>query len=62
MYNDFGTTMRLLHYTDTAPEPGITDSNESGYHYVVANLTPSRVRKILRRLKATRAPVGTLTH
>jgi hypothetical protein len=48
MYNDFGTTMRLLHYTDTAPEPGITDSNESGYHYVVANLTPSRVRKILR--------------
>lgn len=46
MYNDFGTTMRLLHYMDTAPEPGITDANESGYHYVVANLTASRVRKI----------------
>lgn len=51
MFNDFGTTMRLLHYMDTSPEPGITDSNESGYHYVAANLTPSRVRKILRSAK-----------
>lgn len=48
MYNDFGTTLRLLHFSDTAPEPGIIDANESGYHYVVANLTPSRVRKILK--------------
>lgn len=48
MYNDFGTTMRLLHFSDTAPEPGINDANESGYHYVVANLTPSRVKKILK--------------
>jgi hypothetical protein len=47
MYNDFGTTLRLLHFSDTAPEPGINDANESGYHYVVANLTPSRVKKIL---------------
>lgn len=46
MYADFGTTLKLLHFSDTAPEPGITDSNESGYHYVVANLVPSRVRKI----------------
>lgn len=52
MYNDFGTTMRLLHFMDTAPEPGITDSNESGYHYVVANLAPSRVRKILKAARA----------
>lgn len=51
MYNDFGTSMRLLHHSDTAPEPGITDSNESGYHYVVANLTPSRVRKIRKAAK-----------
>lgn len=48
MFNDFGTTMRLLHYMDTSPEPGITDANESGYHYVAANLTPSRVKKIRR--------------
>lgn len=52
MYNDFGTTMRLLHYSDTAPEPGITDANESGYHYVVANLTPSRVKKMLKMAEA----------
>ena len=52
MYNDFGTTMRLIHFSDTAPEPGITDANEAGYHYVVANLTPSRVRKILKAAKS----------
>jgi hypothetical protein len=48
MFNNFGTTLKLLHYMDNAPEPGIQDHNETGYDYVVANLTPSRVRKILR--------------
>lgn len=48
MYSDFGTTMKLLHYSDTSPEPGISDANESGYHFVTANLTPSRVQKILK--------------
>jgi len=52
MYNDFGTTMRLIHYSDTSPEPGITDANESGYHYLRANLTPSRVQKILKKAKS----------
>lgn len=52
MYNDFGTTMRLLHYSDSAPEPGITDHNETGFDFVVANLTQSRVRKILRTAEA----------
>jgi hypothetical protein len=51
MYNDFGSTMKLLHHSDTSPEPGIQDANESGYHYVVAHLTPSRVRKILAQAK-----------
>lgn len=44
--DDFGTTMRLMHYTDVDPEPGIQDFNEAGFFYVVANLTKSRVRKI----------------
>lgn len=48
MFNNFGTTLKLLHFSDTAPEPGIQDHNETGFDYVVANLTPSRVRKILR--------------
>jgi hypothetical protein len=52
MYNDFGTTMRLIDYHDTSPEPGISDANESGYHYIIAHLTPGRVRKILRDAKA----------
>jgi hypothetical protein len=48
MFNNFGTTLKLLHYMDNAPEPGIQDHNETGFDYVVANLTPSRVRKILK--------------
>jgi hypothetical protein len=51
MFNDFGTVMRLLHYSDAAPEPGITDHNETGYDFVVANLTPTRVKKMLRAAK-----------
>lgn len=52
MYNDFGTTMRTLFYGDTAPEPGISDSNEASYHYVTANLTPSAVKKIYKKAMA----------
>lgn len=44
--DDFGTTMRLMHYADVDPEPGIQDFNEAGYFYAVANLTKSRVKKI----------------
>lgn len=47
MFNDFGTTMKLLHFSDTSPEPGIQDHNETGYDYTVSHLTASRVRKIL---------------
>jgi hypothetical protein len=46
MYQDFGTTLKLMHYSDVAPEPGITDGNEMGYVYVTANLTKTRVQKI----------------
>lgn len=52
MYKDFGTTLRLLHYSDTSPEPGITDHNETGYDYVTAHLTASRVRRILKNAEA----------
>lgn len=53
MYNNFGTTMKLLHFSDTSPEPGITDANESGYHYIVANLTPSAIDRIIKKAKDT---------
>lgn len=48
MFDNFGTSMKLLHYSDVAPEPGIQDASESGYFYVTANLTKTRVRKIYR--------------
>lgn len=52
MYANFGTTLRLIHFSDTSPEPGICDANESGFHYVVANLPPSAVKKILKNAMA----------
>lgn len=51
MYSDFGTTLKNIHYDDLGVEPGITDGNEQGFSYVVANLTRSRVQKILRKAK-----------
>ena len=52
MYDDFGTNLRLMHYSDVSPEPGISDGNEMGYVYVSANLTKTRVKKILKMAKA----------
>lgn len=54
MFNDFGTRMRMLHYSDASLEPGVTDANESSYHYTIAHLTESRVKKI--RDRAARNP------
>lgn len=54
MFNEFGTTLKLMHYSDIAPEPGIQDSSEAGFHYAVANLTKSRVQRI--RNKAASNP------
>lgn len=52
MFDEFGTTMKVLHYSDVDPEPGIQDHNEAGFDYAVANLTKTRVRKILRAAEA----------
>ena len=52
MFDEFGTTMRVLHYADLDPEPGIQDFNEAGHFYTVANLTKTRVRKIRDAAKA----------
>ena len=49
--DEFGTSMRLMHYMDVDPEPGIQDHSEAGFDYVVANLTKSRVRKIYNAAK-----------
>lgn len=51
MFDEFGTTMKVLHYADLDPEPGIQDFNEAGHFYAVANLTKTRVRKIYNAAK-----------
>lgn len=51
LYDDFGTSMRLLHYTDAAPEPGVQDANEAGHFYVTAHIVKSKLKKILASAK-----------
>lgn len=51
VFSDYGTTMKLLHFADVLPEPGISDANEAGYFYVDANLPKSRVQKILKNAR-----------
>jgi hypothetical protein len=51
MYNEFGTKLQLMHYSDVAVEPGISDGSDMAYVYVTANLTKSRVKKILAMAK-----------
>lgn len=51
MFDEYGTTLRLMHYSDVAGEPGMIDASESGFWYVEADLTPSRVRKIAKKAR-----------
>lgn len=48
LYKDFGTRLRHIHYSDFGIEPGVDDSGESGYSYVVSHLPKSALRRILR--------------
>lgn len=52
MYSDFGTTLKNIHYDDLGIESGVTDANEGSYSYISANLTKSRVQKLLRKAKS----------
>jgi hypothetical protein len=51
MFDEFGTTMKVLHYADLDPEPGIQDFNEAGHFYAVANITKTRLKKIINAAK-----------
>lgn len=52
MYDEFGTSMRLLHYIDVAPERGIQSDNEALEWFVEADITPSRLDKIISKAEA----------
>lgn len=44
--NDFGSTMKLIHYNDIVIEPGVFDSNDSSYFHVRTRVTRSQLKKI----------------
>lgn len=46
-FDEFGTSMRLMHYTDVGIEPGVSDASESSYYWVTAPVSKSRLKKII---------------
>ena len=49
--NDFGSTMKLIHYNDLVIEPGVFDSNDSSYFHIRTRVTKSKLKKILKAAK-----------
>lgn len=50
--DDFGTSLKLIHYNDFSVESGIFDFNESYKDKVRTRVTRSRLKKILKSAKA----------
>lgn len=44
--NDFGSTMKLIHYNDVVIEPGVFDANDSSYFHVRTRVTRSQLKAI----------------
>lgn len=51
LYREFGTRLRHIHHSDFGIEPGVSDSGESSYSYVVSHLPKSAIRQILKGAK-----------
>ena len=52
MFDEFGTSMRLMHYTDVSPETGIQSDNESLDWFVEADITPLRLDRMIAKAEA----------
>jgi len=52
MFDEFGTSMRLMNYMDVSPETGIQADNESLDWFVEADITPARLDRIIAKAKA----------
>lgn len=50
--NDFGSTMRLIHYNDLVIEPGVFDVADSSYSQVRTRVTRKQLKKLIKQAKA----------
>lgn len=50
--NDFGSTMRLIHYNDIVIEPGVFDISDSTYGITRTRVTKRQLKRILKAAKA----------
>lgn len=47
LFDEFGTTLRLINYNDFGVERGIQDSNQTGHDFIRTNIARSRFEKII---------------
>lgn len=52
LYNQFGTTLKQVHYDDLVIEPGVFDASDSSYYHVRTRVTPSRLDSIIKAAEA----------
>jgi hypothetical protein len=52
--NDFGSTMRLVHYNDVVIEPGVFDISDTSYDMTRTRVTQRKLKKILKAAKANK--------
>lgn len=50
--NDFGSTMRLVHYNDVVIEPGVFDISDTSYDITRTRVTKRKLKKLLKAAKA----------
>lgn len=54
LYNEFGITPSLIHFSDIGIEPGVQDANFSSYWYLKTQYTPSKLKKIYDKEKTNK--------
>lgn len=56
LYDEFGTTLKLINYNDFGIERGIQDANQSGHDFIRTNIPRSTLEKIVSDYEADPKP------
>jgi len=51
IFNDFGTTLEMIHYNDIVIEPGVFDASDSSYYHVRTRVTKGALKSLIDRAK-----------
>ena len=51
IFNEFGSMLQMLHYSDVGLEPGVLDNGEGAYNFVVAHIPETRLDRLIANAK-----------